>query len=136
MPVNARLVCSVQLNADEHSAPDVSTVAGPTTLGVVVVPPTRIAWEGAFADRIVLCSRVEVEGGPAYHWNSLDSTWSTDPDSPCTGVRDDGLALPVAEPIYCPLVTLSPGAGPVEIEPDGDVSALGSQWVNCPPYVD
>ena len=134
-PATARLVCSIQIDAYAHSAPDVVRVVGPTSVGVVAVPPTYVSWDAT--GQPVNCTQVDVDGGPSYYFNALTDEWSTDQDSACGGPRAGGLSIPLLDWAYCPVLgTVSPGAPPaVQIEPSGDVSVLG-EYVNCPPYGD
>lgn len=150
--VSGSLRCTVQLDGNQHSDPDLVSTQGPVTPAVAVAPPLLMTYHLAdeFAE-VAVCAQVDVPGGATYYWHDYANVghWSTDPESDCTST----IAMYVEPPYYrrvynivetvgragdataCPrLAALAPGAGPVTVDAEGDVYAGGGLVFDCPPY--
>ena len=83
IPLTATLICSIHLTPNyTYADPAVVTVTSLTTTGVVVVPPTPVSFEATQSDIAVLCTQLDIVGGPTYY-NAPDGSWSTDPATEC-----------------------------------------------------
>ena len=148
-----RVTCSIQYGV-RHSDPDAVAVTSLTTPGAVALPPVAADYvRGEWWQTPQMCTEVEIDGAGTFYWDTESSAWSPDPDAPCY-LRDgdpfdvvfdlvDGVdafvqALYVddVDPVVCPLLAdAAPGAGPVVVEPEGDVYVAESLLWDCPPYV-
>ena len=137
-PVWGSVTCTLLVNGSRHSdtAAAVATVTSDVTPGVAHLAPTLV-WYGVDPDDVVvLCTRVDVVGGPTYYWTPPQTSdgagsWSTDPDAPCDGWHAGSELLATLldqaeaalDTVVClPLAVLFP--------PEGDVDGI---W-DCPPY--
>lgn len=144
-----RMSCAAQWGV-RHADPDLASATSVTTPGVVTLPPTP--HEYASDARLPnTCASVEVDGAGTFYWDGEAEQWSTSALAFCdlAGYGDDGepvttvletyddvneLIEEEVDPVVCPLLAgLAPGAGPVVVEPEGDVTVTGPVW-DCPPY--
>lgn len=136
-----RVTCSIQYGV-RHSDPDVVAVTSLTTRGAVALPPTPADYvRGEWWQTPQMCTEVEIDGAGTFYWDTEVSAWSPDPDAPCYIDRDRDLFDVVfdlvygLDPVVCPrFADAAPGAGPVVVEPDGDVYVADTFLWDCPPY--
>jgi hypothetical protein len=132
--VNATVTCEIRVNGVPAAS-----LAGSGSGVVVFAGP--VGFDAAAWDYLELCTTVDYTSDTTPTASSCQG-----PTTTCLDCGDPNLigytldvvnALTVAyvDPQVCPrLQALAPGAGPVEIRPDGDVY-IGSDWYwDCPPY--
>ncbi|HWL37295.1 MAG TPA: hypothetical protein VNQ77_14020 [Frankiaceae bacterium] len=145
-----RMSCSLQWGA-RHGDPDLVSATSVTTPGVVTLPATPFEYASDY--RLPnTCASVEVDGAGTFYWDDLAEEWSTSALAYCDiqSFGDDGEPVTTiletyddvneyieeeVDPVVCPLLAgLAPGAGPVVVEPEGDLSVPTWQVWDCPPY--
>jgi len=133
--VAGRVVCTF-VEGYGHLSPPVAVARSVTTPGVAQLPPTLVELQQEPQAHVSLCTSVEILGGGTYYWDAIGLAWSADPAVDCWNWFPPGpedKVFDVVDPVLCEVLAgLSPGAGPVTIEPDGDVPGV---W-ECPPFTD
>lgn len=128
----ARVTCSLQVNDDTHAGPDIATVTSVASSGVVALPPTTVPYAVDYWANLVMCTRLEVEGGATYYLDAAHDEWGTDPSVTCVTPWEDppvldpfgyldALFVEHVDPVVCPVL-----GGDVWVAPDAG-------W-DCPPY--
>ncbi|HWL37294.1 MAG TPA: hypothetical protein VNQ77_14015 [Frankiaceae bacterium] len=151
-PRTGRLVCSVQWGL-RHADPDLVSHTSATTAGVVTMPamPFEYVHDDDFGYLPRVCTAVEIDGAGTFYLDAETRRWTTSPLASCRflGYGDNwpfdviesyGVYYVVedeVDPVVCPLLAgQAPGAGPVAVEPDGDLSVSTWDVWDCPPYDD
>jgi hypothetical protein len=143
-----RVTCSIQ-SGIRHADPDLASATSITAAGVVTLLPTQFEYIPANFGRESTCTSVEIDGAGTFYWDGEAEEWSASPlaycDIPGYGEEDllskllddaNEFFVDEVDPVVCPLLAdRAPGAGPVVVEPEGDVSL--PEWDpvwDCPPY--
>jgi hypothetical protein len=119
---SGRLVCTIIVNANNHSAVGKSVTVDAVN-GVVVMLPTTLQYNATAADTVVLCSQWAGASGTLYWVGATPpglGHWSSNASDSC------GVALPLA-PNYpeCPIwLAVDQRLG----------TPLAETWQDCEPY--
>jgi hypothetical protein len=119
------LVCTIQVNSNQHNATDGWPSVGPDGTGAIYLAPTNFSYNATATDNVYMCTRVEfTDGSPTLYWTSGEvagtGVWGTDSSAACS------LATTIdPNPFACPFLLA------IDARLGTDLAGI---WQDCGPF--